>query len=182
VQGSAGVDDLERWLIDGYDQSVRTAYLILGNRADAEDAVQEAYLRAWKYRASLARVTHIKPWLYRVVVNTCSTRLRTEIPQQAQRAEVDDLDSLRAPSDVELRIALSHDVLSAVRDLPFDLRIVVVLKYYADLSEQEIATAIRRPPGTVKSRLHEAKRLLAWHPALASERTDVRHPKEDSRP
>ena len=52
------------------------------------------------------------------------------------------------------------------------LRVVVVLRYYADLSEREIATAIGRRQGTVKSRLHEARRLLAEHPALRSETRD----------
>jgi RNA polymerase sigma-70 factor (ECF subfamily) len=57
-------------------------------------------------------------------------------------------------------------MLRALADLPVPLRVVVVLRYYADLSEREIATAIGRPAGTVKSRLHEARRLLAAHPAL----------------
>jgi DNA-directed RNA polymerase specialized sigma24 family protein len=53
-----------------------------------------------------------------------------------------------------------------------------VLRYYADLTEREIATAIGRRPGTVKSRLHEARRLLAMHPALRS--TDDRSELDDS--
>ena len=59
---------------------------------------------------------------------------------------------------------------AALRDLARpDLRVVVVLRYYADLSEREIATAIGRPTGTVKSRLHEAHRRLARHAALRPE-------------
>ncbi|MGH3732083.1 MAG: sigma factor-like helix-turn-helix DNA-binding protein [Acidimicrobiales bacterium] len=57
----------------------------------------------------------------------------------------------------------------ALKDLPTHLRIVVVLRYYAELSEREIDIAIGRKPGTVKSRLHEARRRLADHPALRSD-------------
>ena len=54
----------------------------------------------------------------------------------------------------------------ALRALPAHLRVVVVLRYYSDLSEREIANVIDRQPGTVKSRLNEARRQLANHPAL----------------
>ena len=67
---------LEDWLEEGYAVSYRTACLILGNQADAEEAVQEAFLRAWRFRDSLTSVPSIKPWLYRVVVNSCYSKLR----------------------------------------------------------------------------------------------------------
>ena len=64
---------------------------------------------------------------------------------------------------------LLADVLdSTLRDLPEPLRVVVILRYFADLSEREIAIAIRRRPGTVKSRLHEARRRLAADARLAA--------------
>lgn len=160
---------LEAWLEDGYPQSVRTAYLILGNRLDAEDAVQEAFLRAWRFRDSLAKESSFKPWLYRVVVNTCNSRLRVEIPHRDLRSPLEELSGVATQKDVLSRVAQSSDVLSALRDLPTHLRIVVVLRYYADLSEREIAIAIDRKPGTVKSRLNEARRRLAEHPALQRE-------------
>ena len=59
-------------------------------------------------------------------------------------------------------------MLAALGDLPPHLREVVVLRYYVELSEREIATAIGRRPGTVKSRLHEAKERLAANPVLRS--------------
>ena len=68
------VAELRTWLEEGYASSVRTAYLILGNRLDAEDAVQESFLRAWKFRESLSSDSSFKPWLYRVVVNTCNSK------------------------------------------------------------------------------------------------------------
>jgi RNA polymerase sigma-70 factor (ECF subfamily) len=169
MDGSTDVGNLEQWLASGYPQSVRTAYLILGNRLDAEDAVQEAYLRAWKFRSSLEDESSFKPWLYRVVVNSCNSKLRTEIPHRDRRSSADHLETVVSNDDLTTRLALSHDVFRAISALPAHLRIVVVLRYYADLSEQEIAIAIGRQPGTVKSRLHEARRRLADHPALRSE-------------
>jgi RNA polymerase sigma-70 factor (ECF subfamily) len=166
VSGSDGTDELGRWLEEGYAGSVRTAYLILGNRPDAEDAVQEAYLRAWKFRDSLATTSSFKPWLYRVVVNTCNSNLRKEIPHRDRRSGDDDLSTIAAIDDPVGRIAQSNDVAEALKDLPAHLRIVVVLRYYSDLSERDIAVIIGRQPGTVKSRLNEARRRLAAHPAL----------------
>lgn len=169
MSGSGALDDLETWLQDGYEQSFRTACLILGNRSDAEEAVQEAFLRAWRFRASLATGADIRPWLYRVVVNTCNSKLRTEIPHRDHRAADEELDVLPDTGDVAERLAGGSDLITALQSLPVHLRVVVVLRYFADLSERELATAIGKRPGTVKSRLHEARRLLAEHPALQSE-------------
>src|SRR5271154_4150457 len=82
---------LEDWLEEGYAVSYRTACLILGNRSDAEEAVQEAFLRAWRFRHSLASVPSIKPWLYRVVVNASYSKLRQEIPHRDRRCDDDRL-------------------------------------------------------------------------------------------
>jgi RNA polymerase sigma-70 factor, ECF subfamily len=145
----------------------------MGNPADAEEAVQEAFLRAWRFRDALTSVPSIRPWLYRVVVNSCYSKLRQEIPHRDRRSGQELLDSVSSVDDPPGRIAQSRDVVQALQDLPLPLRVVVVLRYYADLSEREIATAIGRRPGTVKSRLHEARRLLAEHPALRSEASDA---------
>jgi RNA polymerase sigma-70 factor (ECF subfamily) len=170
LKGDTDVDELDRWLKDGYERSYRTACLILGNRSDAEDAVQEAFLRAWRFRSSLGEGSDVRPWLYRVVVNTCNSKLRTEIPHRSRRLPDGELERLPSQDDPPAGVAVSNDVARALRDLPTHLRVVVVLRYYAGLSEREIATAIGRRQGTVKSRLHEARRQLAGHPAL---RTDT---------
>jgi len=168
VSGKGGPEDIEAWLEEEYAPSYRTACLILGNRADAEEAVQEAFLRAWRFRSSLAPGSDVRPWLYRVVVNTCNSKLRSEIPHRDRRTGDDHLDGLAAADNVPGLVEQSSDLIRALQSLPVHLRVVVVLRYYADLSEREIATAIGRRPGTVKSRLHEARRLLADHPALRS--------------
>jgi RNA polymerase sigma-70 factor, ECF subfamily len=162
---------LEAWLDEGYPASFRTACLILGNRADAEEAVQDAYLRAWRFRDSLTSVPSIKPWLYRVVVNSCYSKLRREIPHRDHRADDAPLEQLGAPGDDPAALAqqaeVAETVLAALQRLPVALRVTVVLRYYADLSERDIALAIGRRQGTVKSRLHEAKRRLAQDEQLA---------------
>jgi RNA polymerase sigma-70 factor, ECF subfamily len=165
---------LTEWLEDGYVASFRTACLILGNRADAEEAVQDAYLRAWRFRDSLTAVPSIRPWLYRVVVNSCYSKLRREIPHRDRRAGDEPLTHVAAPThdhDPETRAEqgeVAETVLAALQQLPLALRVPVVLRYYADLSERDIALAIGRRPGTVKSRLHEARRRLAADPALCA--------------
>jgi RNA polymerase sigma-70 factor (ECF subfamily) len=161
---TAEVDALAVWLEEGYATAFRTACLILGNGTDAEEAVQEAYLRAWRFRASLSAGSDVRRWLYRVVVNTCNSKLRTEIPHRDRRAPDTSLEHVATRGDHDLEGAF--DLTGALGDLPAHLRVVIVLRYYADLSEREIATAIGRPQGTVKSRLHEARRLLAAHPSL----------------
>jgi RNA polymerase sigma-70 factor (ECF subfamily) len=166
MEGSTLVDDLQEWLAESYAQSVRTAFLILGNRLDAEDAVQEAFLRAWKFRDAISKESSFKPWLYRVVVNSCNSKLRKEIPHRDHRSDESSLVSVASSERSSDRFTLSHDMMRALGDLPEHLRVVVVLRYYVDLSEREIAIAISRQPGTVKSRLNEARKRLADHPAL----------------
>jgi DNA-directed RNA polymerase specialized sigma24 family protein len=106
----AEVDDLETWLEEGYARSYRTACLILGNRSDAEEAVQEAFLRAWRFRASLATGSDVRPWLYRVVVNTCNSKLRQEIPRRDRLSSEAELDSLSSAENSPSQVALSQDL------------------------------------------------------------------------
>jgi RNA polymerase sigma-70 factor, ECF subfamily len=164
---------LEEWLRDSYAPSVRTAFLILRNRSDAEDAVQDAFLRAWRFRDAITSRSSMKPWLYRVVVNSCYSRLRQEIPRRDLRASDDELSTLSSHDDPASRVTTAFDVTRALRELTPNLRVVIVLRYYADLSEREIAKAIGRPAGTVKSRLSEARRQLALHSALRPSTEDA---------
>jgi RNA polymerase sigma-70 factor (ECF subfamily) len=164
--------ELAEWLDEGYVSSFRTACLILGNRADAEEAVQDAYLRAWRFRDSLSDVPDIRPWLYRVVVNACYSKLRREIPHRDRRAGDEPLANVESggsgPEAGAERHEVAETVLAALQRLPLSLRVPVVLRYYDDLSERDIALAIGRRQGTVKSRLHEARRRLAADSALCA--------------
>ncbi len=150
----------------------RTAVLICGNPADAEEAVQDAFLRAWRFRDALPKDGRRDAWLYRVLVNACYSKLRKEVPRRERERDRIDLDDAHAattesPEIGAERSEMADALASTLRELPEALRVVVVLRYFADLSEREIAIAIRRRPGTVKSRLHDARRRLAADPRLA---------------
>src|ERR1700734_863608 len=125
--------ELADWLEDGYVASFRTACLILGNRADAEEAVQDAYLRAWRFRDSLSGIPSIRPWLYRVVVNSCYSKLRTEVPHRDRRASAEPLEQMASGDGAPLEAAeqqeVADTVLDALRKLPVALRVPVVLRY-----------------------------------------------------
>lgn len=167
-----GVDELEAWLAEGYERSFRTACLILRDRAAAEDAVQEAYLRAWRFRDALPGGDGRRAWLYRVLVNVCVSRLRAEALRARRSADGASLEALvsagAGPEAAAVGAGLASAVGEALAALPPHLRVPVVLRYWAGLTEREIAVAIRRRPGTVKSRLFEARRRLAGDPRLVA--------------
>jgi RNA polymerase sigma-70 factor (ECF subfamily) len=164
------VDELAEWVGAAYPGAYRTAWLILHNPASAEEAVQEAFLRVWRFRDSIPPPPARTAWLYRVVVNACLTRLRAEArrPEQLGGVLPEPVDPQADPQAAAQNSALASSVLAALAGLPEPLRVPVVLRYYSGLSEREIATAIRRRPGTVKSRLAEARRRLADDPDLAA--------------
>ena len=166
------MDELEQWLRRDYATAYRTACLVLRNPHDAEDAVQEAFLRVWRFRDAVPQGDARKAWLYRVVVNACISRIRSE----ASRTGKNDgdlglqtaADPAPQPSDAAETAERAGDVLAALADLPEILRVPLVLRFYAGLSEKEIAVAINRRPGTVKSRLYDARQRLALDPRLTA--------------
>jgi RNA polymerase sigma-70 factor (ECF subfamily) len=163
---------LDELLIEGYGRAYRTAYLIMRDPSAAEEAVQEAFLRVWRFRDALPEGDGVQPWIYRVLVNTCYSQLRKVVPAQRRSAGSAGLDELvdltASPEEHAARTTAADAVMDALADLPEQLRIPAVLRYWTGLSEKEIAVAIRRRPGTVKSRLHEARRRLAADPRIAA--------------
>lgn len=164
-------DVLDDWVRARYARAYRTAVMICGNRADAEESVQDAFLRAWRFRDALPAGAKRDAWLYRVLVNACYSKLRQEVPRREREHQRvgagGELASSDSPERAAEQSAAARALDLTMRDLPEALRVVVVLRYYADLSEREIAIAISRRPGTVKSRLHEARRRLAADARLA---------------
>jgi RNA polymerase sigma-70 factor (ECF subfamily) len=164
------VDDLDAWHAESYPTAYRTASLVLRSPADAEDAVQDAFLRVWRFRDAIPGGEGRRAWLYRVVVNACLSRLRGDKVWR-ERSGDDALVSVPAQNNLEHDVedaALGRCLAQALERLPEHLRVPIVLRYYSGLAEREIAIAIQRRPGTVKSRLSEARRRLADDPALAA--------------
>ena len=151
------------------DGAFRLAWAILGATADAEDAVQDAFALAWRKRSSLREPGSFDAWFGKILVNVCRERLRTRARSRVREvavAPVADGDSghdavSERPSPAGPDIGLRVTVGGALAGLDPDHRIVVVLRYWADLTVDEIAERVGVPAGTVKSRLHYALRALA---------------------
>jgi RNA polymerase sigma-70 factor, ECF subfamily len=167
---NAAEGELDRWMEQWYAPAFRSACLILGSASDAEEAVQDAFLRMWRFRASMPSGEAARPWLFRVVMNSCYSLARKEQRTKRHRDDRTDdadlADLARRPDELAIADEAAAMVRAALERLPEHLRIPVVLRYYACLSEKEIALAIHRRSGTVKSRLHEARRLLGSDPSL----------------
>lgn len=127
----------------------RICMSMLGSEADAQDAVQQALMKAWEKRASV-RPDRFRAWLTRISINECRN-----IQRHRMRVEPADMGkeiSPYIPPDVELA--------EAVQSLPDNLRIPLLLKYMEAWTEKEIAAALRLPQTTVKNRLYRARRAL----------------------
>lgn len=156
LDGETGADARARFLrLAGgeLDRAYRLAGLLLGNAPDAEDATQEALIRAWNGLAALRDPGMFRPWFDRILVNICRDRLR-------RRAKVRFLPldaGVGATSADPFRDLLARDEALRVLDvLDADERTVVVLHFWADLSLADVAERTGWPVGTVKSRLHRA--------------------------
>ena len=144
---------------------MRVAYRMLGSVADAEDAVQEAFLRVLRHRHSLDEVRDHRVWLIRIVWNIVLDRKR----RAKTRPETGDVDELARVlpsaglSAEQLAAAAQHHahVLACVDQLPAKERQVLVLSAFDELSSVEIASVLGITESSVRSRLFRARNLMA---------------------
>ncbi|MEO8272716.1 MAG: RNA polymerase sigma factor [Chloroflexota bacterium] len=126
------------------------ACLILRDTDRAEDATQDAFIRAWREVPRLRDVERFDAWLRRLVVNSCYDEAR----RAKRRAEVSLFTVIdRSTVDTSTAFAESDRIERAFRRLPLDQRSVLVLQHYLELSHTEIAETLALPLGTVKSRV-----------------------------
>jgi len=153
-------------LVDQYAAVLyRVAYSVLRNSTDAEDAVQEAFLRVLRHRHSLAEVRDHRVWLIRIVWNIVLDRKR----RAKTRPETDDISELARVlpstglSAEERAAAAQHHahVLACVDRLPAKERQVLTLSAYEELSSVEIASVLGITESSVRSRLFRARNLMA---------------------
>jgi RNA polymerase sigma-70 factor (ECF subfamily) len=138
-------------------QSYRFATLILRDPDEAEDATQDAIARAWSCWGSLRDRSRFDAWFDRILANVCRNRLR-----RRRTVRFVDLDGAASePAADPHKEAIARLALApAFERLTPDQRIVVVLRYWRDLSVDEIAERLAVPAGTVKSRLHYALKSM----------------------
>jgi RNA polymerase sigma-70 factor, ECF subfamily len=138
----------------------RTAYLLAGNAADAEEAAQDGFVKAYRALGRFRRGAPLRPWLLRIVANEARNRRRSASRRErlALRAAVEDRPGDAVPSpEAALLARESHErLLAAVEALPEEHRDAVACRYLLELSEEETAAALGIRKGTVKSRLSRA--------------------------
>jgi RNA polymerase sigma-70 factor (ECF subfamily) len=144
------------------------------NSADAEDLVQETYLKAYRAFGSFQEGTNLKAWLYKILTNTFinSYRAKKRRPEQSELDEVEDLYLYRRLGGLEAAAAgrsaeeevmdlfADEDVKQALESLPEQFRIAVLLADVEGFSYKEIADILDVPIGTVMSRLHRGRKAL----------------------
>jgi RNA polymerase sigma-70 factor (ECF subfamily) len=141
------------------DIAFRAAFLVTGSAAEAEDAAQDGFVKAWQALPRFRRGAPFRPWLLAIVTNEARNRRRHAGRQAAlalralepEPPGVDEAASTRADHERLVRI---------VSGLSEDHRLVIGYRYFLDLSEEETAEALGIPRGTVKSRLGRALERL----------------------
>ncbi len=157
--------DADRWLRALYDESwasmVRLASLLLGSSDQADEIVQEAMVAVYRRRAMFGDQSP-KGYLRAAVVNACRSahRHRAVVTKYAQAPDVESA----GPAERALQAETSNEVMAALRTLPQRQQEVLVLRYYSELSEAEIAEALGISRGSVKS--HSSRGMAALREAF----------------
>jgi RNA polymerase sigma-70 factor, ECF subfamily len=152
------LQDFEQVFRENVSRIYRLSYQYLGNPDAAEDATQETFLRALRSEKDFKQTSEIATWLFRIAVNVCLDGIR-----QNKRRRTMSFDSLpeqtsgySAHEDFE-KFDLQRRVRCAVNALPPQLKILVVLREFEDLSYQEISSITGLSIGTISSRLNRAR-------------------------
>ncbi|MNJ54322.1 ECF RNA polymerase sigma factor SigW [compost metagenome] len=158
-------------LVDLYkDRLFHLAYRMLSNRHEAEDIVQETFLRVYKNWHRYDEKQKFSTWIYRIATNLCIDRLRKRKPSYYLDAEMNDQDGLdgytlipgdeRTPESEYLLSETQQIIHKAIEGLPAKYKSVIVLRYLQEMSLQEIGEVLDMPVTTVKTRVHRGREFL----------------------
>jgi len=167
-------EEFEDVALPHFDALYNLAVNLTRDRKEAEDLVQEAYLRAFRFFNSYRSGTHIKAWLFRILRNTFINRYRAAKtrPEEVDFAKIEATyerliddgfvrgKSSESPEDVVMDGVLDGEIQEALGGLPEEYRSVVLMALLEEMSYKEIAAALSIPLGTVMSRLHRGRKLL----------------------
>jgi RNA polymerase sigma-70 factor (ECF subfamily) len=139
-------------LADGHlDPSYRLALAIMGNPSEAEDATHDAFVIAWQKWGTLRDPSVFEGWFMKILINTCRNRLR----RIHRTRHLDVSDELRAAGADQLRRSDDRALIEpALASISPDHQVVIALRFYRDMSIDQIGRVLSLPSGTVKSRLH----------------------------
>jgi len=153
-------------------QLYKTALRLTRSSEDAEDLLQETYLKAYRHYASFQPGTNLKAWLFKILKNTFINeyRRRKQLPAQVDFAELEETfesaiiataaNANRTPEDELMEASLDAEVRTSLTALPHNYKVVVLLADIEGYAYKEIADILAIPVGTVMSRLYRGRRLL----------------------
>lgn len=152
------------------DKVFQLCFRMLGNRHEAEDMAQEAFVKAYVNIHTFNTKLKFSTWLYRIATNLCIDRIRKKKPDYYLDAEVAGTDGLNMysqiasdtedPSDEVESLELHDTIQKEIMKLPEKYRSVIVLKYIEELSLKEIGEILDMPIGTIKTRIHRGREAL----------------------
>jgi RNA polymerase sigma-70 factor (ECF subfamily) len=165
---------MESLLMRAQEVAYRFSLLVCGRPDDADDAMQEALLKTYRYAARIREPEAFRAWLYRTVRNACliSRRKRADEPayllsldepaegSNGRERAVDAVDPARDPEGQAINLGLRARLRRGLRALPRPYRVVVELREIAGLSTREVAEVLGISEANVKTRLHRARLLL----------------------
>jgi len=152
-------------LVNTYQNPVyNLCYRMLGNAPEAEDAAQETFVRVYKHLSAYDPQQKLSSWILAVASHYCIDRLRRRRLRWLSLDEVEPsqpiLDERPRPEDTLLERESCVEIRTLLQSLPADYRLILVLRYWHDLSYEEMAEILEIPRGTVESRLCRARRQL----------------------
>lgn len=149
---------LSRWIDLYSDTILKTCFLYLSDRQQAEDVLQDTWIKAWKHMEDidLKRITNEKAWLLRIAINTCKDYRRTAWFRHVDtRKAIEDLPARLVSSEPEDRT-----LTLIVMDLPERYKQIILLHYFQGLTLQETADVLGQSASTAHRRLKKAEALL----------------------